>query len=248
MAADGGVGAAGAAALTVGGDVLVRAAPTGLAWFRTRFFGRVILTVGPARAGKTCFIEYLRHGVLANPDAVVRTTTETETAYTTFMVALGEQKTLELSVREIIDTAGEQGPTEHAKQLSFLRPHLLVIILPLDKSSRSGSEISSWLDRFCDKITDVVQDDKRAASRLTSVFVLLNKRDQVDEDSFNKRRTQVSNIIQKQFPRTRNIRGEHISILPSVLIQSTCERGRADDVVKAIAGEIARTQRTSRRR
>ena len=54
---------AGAALVEVGLWAIDRAAPRGLAFVRSWMRGRQILVVGPPRAGKTTFIDYLQYGL-----------------------------------------------------------------------------------------------------------------------------------------------------------------------------------------
>ena len=64
MAANGG----GAIALKVGGEVIKRLAPGVLARIGAWARGKEILVLGPRRAGKSSFVEFLQHGILEDED------------------------------------------------------------------------------------------------------------------------------------------------------------------------------------
>jgi hypothetical protein len=88
----------------------------GLARVHTWLTGNEVLVVGPARTGKTSFVDYLRYGVL-EPERETEKTIGTQKS-ASFRMKIGRDSSLELKVKRAVDVAGQIGPIEHASVVS----------------------------------------------------------------------------------------------------------------------------------
>jgi hypothetical protein len=106
-------------------DLVGRPAMSGLARLYTRITGNEILILGPARAGKTSFSEYLQYGLLEPEQETATTITPHKSA--SFRIKIGKQSALEMKVKRAVHVAGEIGPTEHARLPEERRPQAIVV-------------------------------------------------------------------------------------------------------------------------
>lgn len=229
-----------AALLKVGGSALVRLAPKGLAWLRTRLIGKKILVVGPSRAGKTSFIEYARHGVIGHPSANIPETQQTEVAHQVFKISVGSAKTLELEVHQILDTAGQQGPLTHADAVQQYRPDAVVIVMPVNMvwysdTLPNGQCVKRWLEDF---FGDLARQVVRKAKMPKYFLIFLNKRDTVNARKYAARLQQVRRLLSRLMI-TDARGGQHLhDVFPTVLVQNKVELSLVDQAIIALARNL----------
>jgi len=156
MAIDGG-----AIGLKLALDMVQRPAMTGLARVHTWLTGNEVLILGPARAGKTSFVDYLRYGVMEPEQETEKTLGVEKTA--SFRVRIGRDASLELKLKRAVDVAGQIGPIEHARLVEEKKPHAIIIMLDLSAPMSGISDRASgpWLIEFCKHFEERYRDDKR---------------------------------------------------------------------------------------
>lgn len=193
---------AGAIVGKVGVGVLRAVAPGAVAWLKTQVAGKTILFVGPSRAGKTSFINYLRSGSYTDPsDGIPRTQ---NTKNTGSLQLKSPNGMLSIDLKKIVDTKGQDFPRAHAELVSKYRPHALCVLA--DASSDWSSSNSNpdkngraWLEEFLEGICEIRQTDHNIFRRLKSFTVLVNKSDLVTDESVRNRRSKQIKLITKTY-------------------------------------------------
>jgi len=99
-----------------------------------------------------------------------------------------------LKIRRAVDTPGQVGPVEHAALVGRRKPHAVIIVLD---SSKATLMTTMWLQLFCDRLDTVLRRGFSARRRLGEVLVLLNKRDKIGSDDFNRLEEEVAAVLQK---------------------------------------------------
>ena len=145
MSTNGGIAAA---VVKVGITVLERVAPKGIAWVKSLIFGKTIVVIGQSRAGKTSFVDFLRHGIFDDERDTGKTLETTKSGR--FDVKLGKDKTLEMIVESVSDLPGQVGATEHANKTHSENPHAVVLLLDLTTPLKGEPDRSSlgWLTAY----------------------------------------------------------------------------------------------------
>lgn len=179
MSTNGGIAAA---VVRLGITVLERAAPKAISWVKSVFFSKSIIVIGQSRAGKTSFVDFLRHGIFEDESDTGRTLEKTISGR--FDVKLGKDKTLELIVESVSDLPGHVGATEHANETYKENPHAVVLLLDLTSPLKGEPDRSSigWLTTYCDRLEMLWRaNKKRKKNKIQSFVVLLNKKDKVKD-------------------------------------------------------------------
>jgi GTPase SAR1 family protein len=229
----------GAIGLKVAIDLVKRPAMTGLARVHTWLTGNEVLILGPARAGKTSFVEYLRYGVL-EPEQETATTIETKKS-ATFRVKVGRDQSLELKVKRAVDVAGQVGPIEHARLAEERKPHALVVMLDLSAPLTGVSERASgpWLIEFCKHLDERLRDNATMKKRLKTIIFVANKADTQKPDALTRRIDGFRQILKKHLGMSLTTKVDAIPILPCTLVQTENGTGTADAVIVRLAKALA---------
>ena len=214
-----------------------RATPKGLAWIKTRARGVDLLVLGPSESGKTCFSDYLIHGLL-RPEAEHITTIEVKRS-SNFAIPIGRNNSLTLRVRRSIDTPGQIGPIAHANLIKEKRPHAILVVL--DSSSRVA-DLRNWISEFCVHVDRVLRETPAAKKKIRSFIVCLNKRDKVNNAQHYKARSQgVRRELQDGLGSTL---GEHyVNSIPIMECVSVENSVYGPKLLDAIIAEIAKQVR-----
>lgn len=223
----------GAIGVSVGVDLLKRTAPSGLAVVRTWLGGRRVLILGPPRAGKTSFSEYLRFGIL-EPEHETAKTVEAKGS-PVFSVRIGRDSALELKVRRSIDIPGQVGPIEHALIAKHRRPDAIVVILDLSAPATGERSSRTWLVEFCRHLDEHLRDCSRFRRRLRALIFVANKNDKISAERSRRLLSTFRDTIHKHLAYSFSTRVDSIPLLPCVLVQTSAGAAMADSVVVRLA-------------
>jgi GTPase SAR1 family protein len=184
-------------ALKIGFQIFSRVTPKGFAWVRSKWVGRDILVIGQPRAGKTSLVRYIQYGLFAEAETT-RTRAIKKTA--AFTVKIGRNESLALEVRKAIDTVGQVSAAEHAELAKAYRPHVLVVVLDLSGPWEGRDERSAryYLEEFFEYFAEAFKGSYLVRRKLRAVFVVLNKRDKVDEKKASTWLKKAKDILKEQ--------------------------------------------------
>jgi hypothetical protein len=163
--------------------VAVTYAPKGAAWIASRTRGKIVMVVGPRRAGKSAFTRYLRFGILQHAQDSLPTYDPVPTGV--FNLRLGQQQSLEVAIKNAYDLPGNWDARDVADQAFQHRPHALVIVLDLTAplTGDDNRACADWLGRFFERLDERWRDvrPKLRRNRLRSVVVAMNKLDLLED-------------------------------------------------------------------
>jgi hypothetical protein len=224
----------GAIGLKIAIDLVKRPAMSGLARVHSWLTGHEVLVVGPARAGKTSFVEYLQYGVLEPEQETAKTLDLRKSA--TFRLKIGRNSSLELKVRRAVDVAGQVGPMEHAKIVEERRPHAVVVLLDL---SAPVTHSAAWLTDFCKHLDERLRTNMGAKKRLKVIVFVANKQDTLSPDAAVRRIERFKQIIKKQMAFAFPTRVDSIPVMPCILVQKDNAVAMADAITIRLAKALA---------
>jgi hypothetical protein len=198
--------------------------------------GKEILIVGPGSAGKTKFAQYLRWGALGSEGH--RDMTYGVTKSPAFVMEIGREPGLTLRVRRAVDTPGQVGPRHHALLVGRRKPHAVVVMLDC---STSLSATVRWLGLFCNDLDTVLRRGAYAARRLSTIVVLLNKRDKIDSGESDELRQAVRQVLRQYLSVPLGVeRANAIPILDCVSVQT----GRGTTLIDGVVARLTETLAT----
>lgn len=236
--------AAGAAAIEASFAIVERMAPTGINLIKSWLQSKVILVVGQSRAGKTTFIDYLHYGLFEDEKETERTKREIGTAR--FDVKMGRDAALEVSVKKVIDIAGQIGPTAHADLVLKYRPHVIIILTdlttPVDIQGESDRTSGAWLLEFCNHLEAAWRVKGGKGNRTKSMIVIMNKRDKVNAQELIDRRIQFRKILDTELREARGRTLNEIAIMPCTLVSNPNGTKEVDSVIAHFAKALAQKQ------
>ena len=224
----------GAIGLKIALDLVKRPASSGLARVHSWLTGHEVLVLGPARAGKTSFVDYLQYGVLEPQQETSKTMDLKKSA--TFRLKIGRDSSLELKVRGVIDVAGQIGPIEHAKIVEKRVPHAVVILIDLSAPVTKSAE---WLSEFCKHLDERLRNNPRMKKRLKTILFVGNKHDTITPDVFARRAESFKRIIKKHLMMAMPTAVDSMPIMPCVLVDLDGAVAMADAVIIRLARALA---------
>jgi GTPase SAR1 family protein len=229
----------GAIGLKVAIDLVKRPAMSGLARVHTWLTGHEVLVLGPARAGKTSFVDYLRYGVLEPAQQTEKTLNIEKT--TTFTVKIGRDASLELKVKRAVDVAGQVGPIEHARIAERRRPHAVVVLLDLSAPVTGKSDRASgpWLIEFCKHLDERIRTNAKMRKRLKTIIFVANKYDSQSTEAAGKRIEAFRRIVRKHLGMSFSTRVDSIPIMPCTLVLTENTTSLADSVIIRLAKALS---------
>jgi 50S ribosomal subunit-associated GTPase HflX len=229
-----------AVAVDVSVKLLEMVAPKGLAKVYTWLKGVELLVLGQARAGKTTFIDYLRHGLLDNENAVEKTLRKEISPM--FAIKMGKTSQLELTVRRVVDLPGQLGPVEHANLAFERNPQSITLFLDATRPLRDPPDRGSldWLKTFVERAEYLWEfEGRRRRNRLRSLTIVLNKIDKVQKRVL---RDHIADY-EETAHRMKYLRGKYVArvrVMPCVAVRSKYDSTLIDAVIESIAKDIAR--------
>lgn len=227
-----------AIALKLGITALHKAAPKGIAWVKDWYIGRNVWVLGPAGAGKTCFVDYLRFGFL-EPQGPTTPTYDIVRVKKVSSVALqtNNNRALDLTVRSISDVSGHLPPAKQAELVKTHAPHVLVIVSDIhDRRCRQ------WLLEFIEGLSGELSRGLRASWALECLCIVMNKFDRVSKPHADMRGRQFRKLLDKYLkPVLKPAFVKGIPILPCVSVATNHGSVLIDHVLLAIAKRMAKS-------
>lgn len=220
-------------------DLVARPAMSGLARLHTWVAGDEVLILGPQRAGKSSFSEYLQYGILEPEQETATTISNHSTA--SFRLKIGRSSSLEMKVRRAVDVAGEIGPIEHARLCQERRPDAIVVLLDLAApiGGKSKSATGPWLTSFCKHLKQRLSQSAKMRKKLRALIFVANKHDKVEKIKADGRMVTYRSIIARQLGEAFGPVADSVSVLPCVLVQSSVGTSMADAVISRLARSLA---------
>jgi hypothetical protein len=208
----------------VGVGVLRAVAPGVLAWAKAQVTGKTVLFVGPSRAGKTSFINYLRAGTYTDPaDAIARTQSSGSVGGLQLKSPNGN---LQIEVKKLVDTKGQDFPEVHANLVQRHRPHALCIMMDASAEWSGAGDPDpnknnrAWLEQFLNRLCELRADDPNVLRRLKSFSIFLNKVDKVpDENAVKSRAAQARLVVSSLLRGRANRVVDLLNVKPLSLVQ-----------------------------
>ncbi len=219
--------------------IIERAAPYGIALFKSWLKGKEVLVVGQARAGKTTFIDYLHYGIFEDEKETSKTLDKHPSPR--FNIKMGRDSALELSVKTVVDIPGQWGPMAHADLVFARRPQSVIIVLdataPLTKEPL-GSE--PWLREFCRHLENNWRAKGKSRNRLKCLIVLLNKIDKATAKAIDIRKKAFRKVLDTELHTARGKMIEDIAIVPCVLVTNSNGTKSVDSAIAHLAKALTK--------
>jgi len=220
-------------------DLVARPAMSGLARLHTWITGNELLILGPARAGKSSFSEYLQYGILEPEQETATTITAHKSA--SFRLKIGKSSSLEMKVKRAVDVAGEIGAQEHARLAEERAPDAIVVLLDLSAplTGKAKSATGPWLTSFCSHLKQRLSENPKVRKKLKTLIFVANKYDKTQQAQGDKLIAAYRKIIKKYFQDAFGPLAESVFILPCVLVQNSKGATMADAVISRLAKSLA---------
>jgi hypothetical protein len=209
--------------------------------------GKTFLILGPARSGKTSFLDFLEYLIL-EPEKTTAVTVGVHKGDNKIL-RIGPDKSLTLRVRKPRDVAG-QAPIHQIQHVRDFTPHCIVIVLDATKffGVPESDSALEWLRQFCGHLDIIVKSNKKVAKRLKSMTVVMNKWDKIaaasknvkdDEKKYRKiYASSVLDILDNSLHSEFYTKGgtNSVDIVPCALVSHTQFR---DDLARQLIQSIA---------
>gem|GEM_PF-5488367 len=208
-----------------------------------------MLILGPARSGKTSFINYLESDILF-PERRSTITTKVKKRKT-FVFSLGEKRKVRIPIWKPRDVPGQVSPKEHVSYVERYEPDCIVIVLDatkffLDPGHKAESSLE-WLKEFCQYLNSLLIRDPGLAKNIDSMVVVMNKWDKIPskndkDDEVNKEafalyvRDVLDQYLNNEFYRKDGSNVVHI--IPCALVESKYQKALADYAVNSVASSL----------
>jgi GTPase SAR1 family protein len=227
-------------ATKAGLDVIVRVTP--YFWARCKYWiwGKELLIVGQARAGKTTFQKYLWNQIF--DDEMDTEETPEISMSDQFDVKVGREGNLKFNVSRAVDIPGQVGATEHANLAFERNPHALVIVLDLttDLEGEPDRASAAWLRRFCRRLESHWRCvGRKKASRLKSMILVMNKVDKAGQERADFNMKEYNKILQEQLHSARGQIMKEIPIMPCSVVTNL----EGEKLVQRVIRELAESLR-----
>ena len=193
-----------------------------------------ILIVGHDDAGKTSFLNFLRHNEFAD-ERVTRDTLEVSRQGAFEVVRPGE---IDLPVKRILDIPGPLDPGEQLELVRREAPRTLLIMISADNPTASR-----WLRDFVTGLRVLLSEDGRLAGKLISISVVLNKTDLIGEYACGERLAEMVNIVDTALEPLLMSNVRSIAVLPCTLLSSKGGEKAANRILATIINAAKRNRR-----
>lgn len=225
--------------LKIGVEVLNKLAPTGLAWLKTKVFGKDLLAIGERRAGKSSFIKYLEYGVLLPAGTKTPRTLEVKDT-ASFQIVIGRNETLRMSVRRATDTRGHDSSIEQARLVGRRHPAILMIFLDASRSWQNDDDDRGikYLKELLDELNVRAATSKRIKRNLMHMCVILNKVDLLDKRQVSSKTKQVKKLLSSYATPHWGPRGNDIAVYPCISIEHKEAVRMLDGIIKQVVVSV----------
>ena len=175
----------------LGLKLVTKVSPNLLTWLDDKTLGKKILIVGQARSGKTSFLNYMQHAIFADDEHGEPRTTQKNSSGS-MRLKLGPRKSLELKVKEIIDTVGQAPEINHAQDVKKSKADAILVFVSADKPlSGQPDACEEYLTDLFEHLAEMAGHTPAFAKRAKVVIIVQNKVDLVDEVDGVERRKQL---------------------------------------------------------
>ncbi|MBL9040468.1 MAG: hypothetical protein JNM83_02645 [Myxococcales bacterium] len=137
--------------------------------------GKRLLIVGPSGAGKTRFLNYIKHGQLSPAGPHDKTYKPESTS--SRQVEFG--RNYKFKIKATMDSIGQDSPADQAERVRRENPNELIIVM--NSGSNGDDECIAWVTAFLTVINKLISNPNNL-SRLENIMILLNKIDQYPVD------------------------------------------------------------------
>jgi GTPase SAR1 family protein len=231
------------------GTVAERLIPSGISWVKAWWSGKRMLILGPARSGKTSFINYLESDILFTERKSKITTRVTKRK--SFVFALGEKRKVKIPIWKPRDVPGQVSPEKHVSYIERYEPDCIVVVLDATKffldPGREAESSLEWFKEFCQHLNSLLLRDPGLARSIDSMVVVMNKWDKIPstndkDDEANKEafalyvREILDQYLSNMFYRKDG--PNVIDVIPCALVESKCKKVLADYAVNSIASSL----------
>lgn len=213
-------------------DIFERVAPSGLAFIKTQFTGKKITIVGPTRAGKTCFKNYLRHGILTEELEMEKSYKMENTS--AFTIKKGGQNSLLLQVKKVYTIPGQAGAEDQAEHVYRIKSHALLVFLDVDviKTKQYGYD---WLKEFVEHFEQKWRISRRKRNPIQFISIMLNKKDKVKDDEIQQSIEAVKAIIDPILQFAKGNSRRPIMVMPCIAVVNPERTKYMDSIITQMA-------------
>jgi len=224
---------AGIIGAVVGAVVVLQASKIGGRW-RPSIAPLEFLIVGHDDAGKTSFLNFLRHNEFAD-ERMTRDTLEVSRQGAFQLVRPGE---MDLPVKSILDIPGPLDPGEQLELVRREAPRILLIMVSADNPTSSR-----WLRDFAAGLRVLLSKDARLADKLISISVVLNKMDLIGEYACGERLAEMVKIVDTALEPLLMSNVRSIAVLPCTLLSGKGGEKAANRILASIINAAKRNRR-----
>lgn len=176
-----------------------------------KFKGTRLGIVGPPQAGKTTFLNYLRHGKFGDEYPVLPTTRRSRAF--SFNVDVGGD--LRFPVREVYDIPGEYSPNEQVAHIRKTGPEALLILVGLDSSRKWD-----WFVAYLDRLKIALEHEWSIIQRLRCVVVVLNKSDLITARDRKEAIAHAEAVVNEKLTPILQKNVSRVKVVPCTLLRS----------------------------
>jgi hypothetical protein len=226
-------------AIAIARVVIERAAPAGMKLLRSWVQGKTIVVAGPARSGKTTFMNYLQFGAFEHVQETPKTYSPAVSKRFNFTV--GNQKNLEVMVKTVIDLPGQY--PDLSEIVFEQRPHALLIMLDLSAPLEDPHDPRSsgpWLEHFLSRLDQRWTNADGRRNKLSSVTVVMNKADLVDSSRFAAAEKMYKSTLAGNFRAARGPKLVEATLRKCILVENPEGTKWVDSIIFEIARNVTR--------
>ena len=227
---------------TVGATAIlgaVKYSPRAMRWVKRWFLGTEFVILGPSLAGKTSFLNYLKHDQFA--DIYPTKGTVRVTKINSFSANKGGDFNLEVS--EAFDTPGTLDVDDQIGIVIKEKPETLILW-----TSLTDPKAAVWLSSICLYLNNRLLEDQALAKKLKSLTVVMNKQDEVADDIIKEQKDKFHSIISKVLRPAFGDNVDKVSILPCTLVKANGGEKAANNVLLTIASSLIKAKPLARRK
>ena len=211
----------------------------------TRFHPLWDRHLGPERAGKTSFLDYLEWNILNDEQPTSPTLDIKRRNH--IVLKLGQNGNLVLRIRRPFDVPGDVSPRLQVNYVKHYWPAGVILVLDAN-SPLEGPAVNSsinWLNRFCYHFDAAIKTEPKLARTVKIIVVAMNKRDKLSDEARKRDRErfeeEVMKIVHEKLDFFRSSgQGNAVLVRPCVAIRSKIGVDYINDIIITIAKTFSR--------